>query len=138
MGFWQAFLEASTPEGRQARYQRSYQRLTGMLPMRKKQDHYNLELVAVNWHQNGTVGVHLHGHKRGFKHTKRIERITLKMVPGLTEQEAVRCAAFMSTNEWLIPTFSNISRYRKNWNMPLDARLQAALTDPRFISVSSH
>ena len=138
MGFWESFIEASTPEGRQARYQRSYQRLTGAMPMRNKRDHYNLELVVVNWHQNGTVGVHLHGHKRGFKHTRRIERITLKMVPNMTEQEAVRVAAFMSPNRWTIPMFSNISRYRRQWNMSLDARLQQALTDPRAISVSSH
>ena len=145
--YWKELKEASTREGRQARYIRTHEKLTGTapastpfdpkLPMRRKQQKYNLEHININW-QNKTVRVHLHGHKRGFITTKRIERMALNIVPNMTEQEAIRVAAFLSPNEWVIPASSPLARYKQHWNTGLDERLQSALTDPNRISVSNN
>jgi len=105
------------------------------LPMPRKQQRCYLRRVIVNW-QKKTVKVHLHGEQHGFINRKRIEIITLNIVPDMTEQEAVRVAAFMSPCAWIISLFSPMSQYKNGWNEPLDERLQAALTDPSRISIS--
>lgn len=133
------FFASLTPEASRARANRVYQRLMGTdapLPMPHKRATYILEHVVVRWQKN-TVRVHLHGHKYGwFIASKRIEYVTLNRVENMTEEEAVRVAAFMSPNKWVVALSTKAGRYKRHLNQPLDARLQAALTDPRNISVS--
>jgi hypothetical protein len=94
-----------------------------------------LKRAIVNW-QESTVEVSLYSKQRGLVLPRRLESITLNIVPGMTEQEAVRVAAFVSPSKWIIGWMSPVSQYKELWNEPLDQRLQAALTDPPRISIS--
>jgi hypothetical protein len=105
------------------------------LPMPSKQDIYILKRAIVNW-QESTVEVSLYSKQRGMILRRRVESITLNIVPGMTEQEAVRVAAFVSPSKWVIGWIPSISQYMESWNKPLDERLRSALTDPPRISVS--
>jgi hypothetical protein len=105
------------------------------LPMPRKQDVYMLKRAIVNW-QESTVEVSLYSKQRGMILRRRVEGITLNVVPGMTEQEAVRVAAFVSPSKWIIGWMSPFSQYKELRNEPLDQRLQAALTDPSSISIS--
>ena len=104
------------------------------LPMPRKQEVYMLKHAIVNW-QESTVEVSLYSKQRGMILRRRLERITLNIVPGMTEQEAIRVAAFVSPSKWIIGWMFSSSLDKELWNKPLDKRLQTALTDPPRISV---
>src|SRR5438309_1433161 len=139
MGFWKAFVESLTPEGRQKRYDNAYERITGSVPVHKPGKLYHLYHLNIRKHQNGTATIHLHGEHRSLfgRTSKRIEYITVKFLPGETDAELVRCAAWMSPNKWKIPFSTNISQFSGKFYQPLDDRLKSTLTDPSQISSSS-
>ncbi len=104
------------------------------LPMPRKQEIYMLKHAIVNW-QESTVEVSLSSKQRGLLFRRRVETITLNIVPGMTEQEAIRVATSVSPSKWIIGWMFSNSLDKDLWNKPLDERLQAALTDPPRISV---
>jgi hypothetical protein len=137
--------QAKTAQRRQQyqqRFQTAYEKLTGVPPdlqPRGKQGKYFLEKHILHKGKQG-ITVHLHGHREDKKHNKRIEYIPLNYLPDgslLTDIDILRCAAFLSPHEWVIPWGDNIQIFGGKWNGPLDPRLQPALTDPNRISSSN-
>jgi hypothetical protein len=104
------------------------------LPMPRKQEIYMLKHAIVNW-QESTVEVSLSSKQRGLLFRRRIETITFNIVPGMTEQEAIRVATFVSPSKWIIGWMFSNSLDKELWNKPLDERLQAALADQPKISI---
>jgi hypothetical protein len=104
------------------------------LPMPRKQEIYMLKHAVVNW-QESTVQVSLYTKQRGLLFRRRLERITLNIVPGMTEQEAIRVATFVSPSKWIIGWMFPNSLDKELWDKPLDERLQAALPGKPKIAI---
>ncbi len=104
------------------------------LPMPRKQEIYMLKHAIVNW-QGSTVEVSLSSKQRGLLFRRRIETITLNIVPGMTEEEAIRVATFVSPSKWIIGWMFSNSQDKELWNKPLDERLRAALADQPKIAI---
>jgi hypothetical protein len=95
---------------------------------------YQLVHTVIRKHGD-TATVHLHGRDRRGR--SRIEYVPLRFLPGETDAELVRCAAWMSPNKWTVPFGQNIQQYGGKFSAALDDRLLGTLTDPSQISSSS-
>lgn len=131
------FLKSLSPQAQQARYNRTYRAVTGTQapPKAWNAPAYELHSWNIIKHpQNETATVSLRGKRGGKWH---IEHVPLSVLPGETDQELIRCAAWISPSKWHIPMPVNISQFGGRFDAPLDDRLFATLPEQSAISVSS-
>jgi hypothetical protein len=93
---------------------------------------YRLYRWVIHRQKNGKATIHLHGQRYTFfgGKEKRIEYITVRMLPDETETELIRCAIAQSPNKWKVSFFANISQFGGKLYTPLDERLRSTITHP--------
>jgi hypothetical protein len=135
MGLLSKFFKSLSPQATQERYSNAYRAVSGSQPPPKRMNAptYHLHHWAISKHQNGTATIHLHGEHWGKKH---IEYVPLAFLPGETDQELIRCAAWISPNKWHIEMGVNISQFGGKFNAALDDRLRSTLPEQSQISSS--
>lgn len=87
---------------------------------------YRLERYAIHRHVR-VVHVQLHG-ERG--NDRRTESISFPLLPGVTDIEFVRAAAWFSPNKWTVAFGMNVSQFQGKFSSSVDERLIHALMNP--------
>jgi hypothetical protein len=87
---------------------------------------YRLDHYVVR-RRTRTVAIQLQGE---WGNEKRTESISFSLLPGVTDAELVRAAAWFSPHKWIASFGMNVSQFGGKFSQPLDERLLSTLMNP--------